>query len=139
MTEGFLKIFGNKEINHLDKGKFGEDKACKYLKKNGYKIIERNFRLKFAEIDIIARQENTYVFVEVKTRKFGSVIPGCMSVNYRKQQKIMKASCCYLINKKIKPPMRFDIIEVYTDEKLKKYEIHHIKNAFGSRSDYAVF
>lgn len=135
----FLNIFDHKEINHLDKGKFGEDKACKYLKKKGYKIVERNYHLKFAEIDIIARDEKTYVFVEVKTRKLGSVIPACLSVDYTKQQKIMRASCCYLKNKKIKPLMRFDIIEVYTDEEMKKYEIHHIKNAFGSRSDYAVF
>ena len=134
-----MNIFGHKEINHLDKGKFGEDKACKYLKKKGYKIVERNYRLKFAEIDIIAKDEKTYVFVEVKTRKLGSVIPACVSVNFKKQQKIMKASCCYLAGKNIKPPRRYDIIEVYTDEKLKNYEINHIKNAFGSRSDYAIF
>lgn len=139
MVVNLFYIFGHKEINHLDKGKFGEDKACKYLKKKGYKIVERNYRLKFAEIDIIAKDEKTYVFVEVKTRKLGSVIPACVSVNFKKQQKIMKASCCYLASKNIKPPMRYDIIEVYTDEKLKNYEINHIKNAFGSRSDYAIF
>ncbi|MBR2525950.1 YraN family protein, partial [bacterium] len=59
-----------------EKGKLGEDLACKFLEQNGYKIIDRNKTFsKFCEIDIIALFKNTLVFVEVKTRKnnkFGS-------------------------------------------------------------------
>lgn len=132
-------FFRKNTLDHLEKGKLGEDAACRYLKKNGYKIIERNYRYSFGEIDIIARKGETYVFIEVKTRKLGTHISGSMSVNNRKQQKILKSACCYLTGKKIKPPMRFDIIEVYSDELFKKVEINHIENAFESRSDYAVF
>lgn len=139
MAAWFFRKLRKNQINNIDTGRFGEDKACRYLKKNGYKIIERNFRLKFAEIDIIARKGETYVFAEVKTRKLGSSVPGSASVNYRKQHKLITASGCYLVKKNIKPPVRFDIIEVYADERLKKYEINHIENAFESRSDYAVF
>ncbi len=128
-----------KEKNHLYKGTFGEDKACKYLKKQGYKILERNFKTSFAEIDIIAEKDGVYVFVEVKTRKLRTSIPASVSVNYYKQQKIIKAACCYMAKEKIKPRCRFDIAEVYADDKMKDFTITYIENAFESRSVYAVF
>lgn len=128
-----------KEKNHFDKGTFGENKACKYLKKQGYKILERNFKTSFAEIDIIAEKDGLYIFVEVKTRKLRTSIPASVSVNYYKQQKIIKAACCYMAKEKIKPFCRFDIVEVYTDDEMKNFKINHIENAFESRSLYAVF
>ena len=58
-----------KKINKREFGNIGEDIACKYLKNIGYRIIERNFSCKQGEIDIVAKDKNEYVFIEVKTRK----------------------------------------------------------------------
>lgn len=55
-------------MTNVTKGKYGEDLACFLLQKHGYKIIERNFRIRGGEIDIIAQEENVLVYVEVKTR-----------------------------------------------------------------------
>lgn len=115
-------------------GKFGEDIATNFLIKNKYKIIERNYSCKFGEIDIIARYENTIVFVEVKTRtttKYGS--PAC-AVNYYKQQNIIKTAKYYILNKNIKNLFfRFDVVEVllYNDDnKFIEKNVNLIKNAF---------
>ena len=72
-------------------GKFGEDKACKYLEKNDYIISERNFRCKQGEIDIIAKDlsKNELVFVEVKTRLSFNFGRPAQSVNYIKQKHIL--------------------------------------------------
>ena len=81
---------------HLKIGKVGEQEAVKFLKKKNYKIIDQNFSCKIGEIDIIAYQKDTIVFVEVKTRKnnlFGT--PG-QAVNKSKQKKIIKTALYYL-------------------------------------------
>ena len=94
-------------------GECGEDVAASLLKKKGYKILERNHKNKIGEIDIIARQKDTLVFVEVKTRsneKFG--IPA-EAVTYYKKQKIVNAARYYLMDNQTDLNIRFDIIEVY--------------------------
>ncbi len=114
-----MKIF-----NKL-KGDFGEEKAAKYLKKQKYRIIKRNFKNKVGEIDIIARQGKTVVFVEVKTRtdeKFGFAAE---AVDLKKQQKIKNVALLYAQKENI-DNMRFDVIEVY----LKEDRINHIVDAF---------
>ena len=114
-----MKIF-----NKL-KGDFGEEKAVKYLKKQKYKIIKRNFKNKVGEIDIIARQGETVVFVEVKTRtdeKFGFAAE---AVDLKKQHKIKNVALLYSQKENI-ANMRFDVVEVY----LKEDRINHIVNAF---------
>lgn len=135
-------MFGNllkRELSTIEKGRIGENAACKYLKKSGYKILCRNFETGFAEIDIIAEKDSTVVFAEVKTRKESVSMPAYLSVGYKKRQKIMKAAGCYIAGQKVKPRCRFDIIEVYCDEKYRKFKFKHIENAFGSDVNYAVF
>ncbi len=109
-------------------GDFGEKAAAMHLKEKGYIIIEHNFRSRFGEIDIIARDiDGTYVFVEVKTRK--NILYGRPSeyVDYRKQNKIRKTAMYYTHSDDV--DMRFDIIEIiYSNEKAT--EINHIENAF---------
>ena len=79
------------------KGKYGEDIAVKYLIKNGYKIVERNYHFsRYGEIDIIALDKDTLCFIEVKTRtteKFGT---GFEAVNRTKLSKIYKCALSYL-------------------------------------------
>lgn len=116
--------FHNKEI-----GKNGEELACKYLEKNDYEILERNFFTGKGEIDIIARIKNEYVFIEVKTRiskNFGQPIE---AVDEHKKKNIIKASKFYIyLNSLENKYIRFDIIEVYINKN--NSLINHIKNVF---------
>ena len=112
-------------------GKFGEDKACKYLEKNDYIIIERNFRCKQGEIDIIAKDlsKKELVFIEVKTRLNFNFEKPAQSVNYIKQKHILNVSKYYLYKNSIKNTfIRFDIIEVFV--KNSEFQINHIKQIF---------
>ena len=103
-------------------GKMGEDIAANYLTKNNYKIIERNFRCKQGEIDIIAKERDEIVFVEVKTRS--SCTYGRPSEN--KQKHITKAAKYYIyLNKLENYYIRIDVIEVYFSNN--KFYINHIK------------
>ena len=100
----------------------------KYLEKIGSQILIRNFRSYYGEIDIIVKDKNEYVFVEVKTRasdKFGKPVE---AVDNTKQKHIYKTAEYYLYCKKLENTyIRFDIIEVY--KRQEKFYVHHIKNA----------
>lgn len=109
-------------------GIFGEDKACKYLEENNYKIIERNFRCKQGEIDIIAKDltKNELVFIEVKTRLSFNFGRPAQSVNYKKQKHILNVSKYFLFKNSIHNAfIRFDVIEVYVYNS--EFKINHIK------------
>ena len=109
-------------------GKTGEEIGTKYLIKNGYKIIIRNFRCRQGEIDIIAQDKNEIVFIEVKTRKNTNYGYPIDAVDKRKQKHILNASKYYIyINKLEKKNIRFDVIEIY---KRDKFYINHIKNIY---------
>ncbi|MCC8169758.1 MAG: YraN family protein [Oscillospiraceae bacterium] len=112
-------------------GDFGEDAAAEYLEENGYEILERNFRLKCGEIDIIAEKDGCTVFVEVKTRKGTCFGNPCEYVDKHKQERIRKTALCYV--KSLETDMRFDVIEVIyknAHDVLKVEKINHIENAF---------
>ena len=116
-------------------GDIGEAAAAKHLKKNGYKILERNYVAAGAEIDIIAENREYTVFAEVKTRTYA---PGgtnkesrpAAAVNYEKQSTIIKVAKCYLAYNKKDKRVRFDILEIYLDKDGKIAKINHIENAF---------
>lgn len=95
-------------------GRYGEDVATRFLLQKDYKIIERNFRCKQGEIDIIAKDKERLVFVEVKTRSnfnFGMPIE---AVDRNKINHILKSASVYLKLRNIKNTfIRFDVIEVY--------------------------
>lgn len=114
--------------NNIEKGKSGEELARKYLIRNGYRIIESNFKNKIGEVDIIALEGNILVFIEVKSRTSLNYGYPYEAVNYKKQQKIIKTSMSYIRYKSITDVQcRYDIIEVYLTQKIK---INHIQNAF---------
>ncbi len=106
-------------------GKDGEEKACNYLKSKKYKILERNYRCIYGEIDIIAKDNDTLVIIEVKYRKTAKYGKGYEAVTYTKQQKIIRTAEYYINDKHIKMPVRFDVISIDDNE------ITHIENAFG--------
>ena len=113
----------------FNSGKKGELAAAKYLKNNGYKILEKNYRKIYGEIDIIAQKGENIAFVEVKTRK--SDVYGTPSefVTVSKQRKIKKTAYTYIQEKDLDAEFTFDIIEVYL--KLNRIEkINHIVSAF---------
>jgi len=111
-------------------GKSGEETAIAYLKKKKFKVLERGFRFRRGEIDIIARDNDTVVFVEVKTRQsleFG--LPE-ESVTPLKQQQIRRLAEAYLAtNNLYDVPCRFDIISLFYSRK-DGYHIHHLRDAF---------
>ncbi len=103
-----------------------EDLAAEYLKEQGLRILERNFRTRFGEIDLIAQDHGTVVFTEVKYRSFdGRGMPE-EAVNRKKQAVIRKQALVYLASKGLDDltPCRFDVIAVLGDK------IRWIPNAF---------
>ena len=124
------KNSSDKNITAVSIGASGEETAVKILKKNGYEIIERNYRTRQGEIDIIAKDGEYTCFVEVKFRKnddFGD--PGDF-IDERKRQKIIKTAQYYAVKNGIyDTPMRFDAVLINA-EKGKKTGAEVIKDAF---------
>jgi len=117
-------------LNRLQKfGKKGESIAIKYLKKNGYTIVKQNYRSKYGEVDIIAKDKDTIVFVEVKARRSDRFGDPKWAVTYKKQQKISLAAINYLkVTNQSGAKARFDVIAISGDKDNLKIEI--VKNAF---------
>lgn len=107
-------------------GKQGEDICCTYLQENGYTIVERNFRCKQGEIDIIAKEKEEWVFIEVKTRTNDHYGYPAEAVTKWKKEKLLKAVRYYMFcNHLAEKFIRVDIIEVQIDKETGY--IHHIK------------
>lgn len=93
-------------------GQEGEDWACQYLRQQGYEIIARNWRSRFGEIDIIARDNESLVFVEVKTRsKTGFGGPEA-ALDVHKRKRIIAAAKAYLSMVESDLPVRFDLVAI---------------------------
>lgn len=114
----------------LQIGRCGEDAALRFLKQKGYEILEKNFRTKLGEIDVIAKDGNTVCFIEVKTRttpRFGSPLE---AVSKMKQHKISRIALLYLTKKKwMDKQARFDVVAVYDLTQGGK-QVELVKNAF---------
>jgi len=115
-------------------GVLGEEAAVKALKKQKYKIIERNYRSKVGEIDIIAKDGEYTCFVEVRLRKTNDFGSPADTIDERKQQKIIKTAQLYAVKNDIyDTPMRFDVVLINAkvqNGKLIDEKIEIIKNAF---------
>ena len=112
-------------------GKFGEDYTCTYLQGKGYKILERNFRNKLGEIDLIAQEGKILCFIEVKTRvslQYGAPFE---AVHATKQQKMVQLALSYLKYRfrSIGILSRFDVISIYKDSS-GQVILEHLVNAF---------
>lgn len=118
-------------------GDYGERQAVRFLRRSGYKIVKKNFVADSHEIDVIARDKETLIFVEVKTRTLGKMHPSeprpASAVNAEKQRSIISAARFYTAYNPCRLKKRFDIIEVYVNAKNRGYslaEIKHLKNTF---------
>lgn len=105
-------------------GFFGERKAARFLKKQGYKIIARNFRCPFGEVDVIAEKQGLFAFIEVKTRSGDYFGQPNEAVDAKRRERYKNCVRYYFSGKVIDFTVRFDIIEVT------KEGINHIENAF---------
>jgi putative endonuclease len=115
-------------------GRAGEEVAVQYLCQQGYRILERNYRCRFGEIDLIARDGRMLAFVEVKTRRSQKYGPAAAAVTLVKQRHLIKASQTYLFQrKKTDECCRFDVVTVEMDVQPPHIEL--IKDAFQSTSD----
>ncbi|MCD8373350.1 MAG: YraN family protein [Clostridia bacterium] len=121
-----------KELAERDKrnkklGKKGEKLAAKYLKKQGYKILKKNFKNPFGEIDIIARQGDVVAFIEVKTRLSDIFGVPSEAVTRDKCRKYALGAKFFFAERNVACTIRFDIIEIFNGE------VNHIISAFEGR------
>lgn len=114
------------------KGKLGEDYTVQYLERNGYRIVTRNYRKRCGEIDIVAVKDGIIAFVEVKTRKYRSLVSGVEAVGYKKKGKIIATADCYLYENGLEYQPRYDIADVMVSNTENPYVIafNYYEDAF---------
>jgi len=132
-------------MNSQEIGKLGEEMAVKYLRKKGYKILDRNFEVRFSgpirgEIDIVARKDEAICFIEVKTLKrtngnlnsVGSFLAQD-KVDFKKREKLIKTAEIWLSKNKIPldSQWQIDVIAIKLNFRTKRAKISHFKNAVG--------
>ena len=110
-------------MNQQEIGLLGEWQAARYLKKQGMRIVARRYRAAHGEIDLIARDGDALVFVEVKARPKGTLHDGARAVNADKRRHLRSAASAYLAAHPC-PRVRFDVVEITAAGP------RHIKNAF---------
>ncbi|HWM78870.1 MAG TPA: YraN family protein [Methylomirabilota bacterium] len=113
----------------------GEEEAARFLSRCGYAILDKNVRTRVGEIDLVAKEGKTLVFVEVKTRKeiaeAPPPVPPQAGVHTRKQNKLGKLAQSYLKLKRLREqPCRFDVVAVVVNDEGGVKAIRHIPNAF---------
>lgn len=112
---------------HISTGRNGENTAASYLVEQGYTILQRNYRHRRAEVDIIAQTGDTLVFVEVKTRTTSLYGFPEEAVRTQKQAQLLSAAEEYIYQAGWEKEVRFDIIAITLSP---EQEIHHIEDAF---------
>lgn len=133
-VEKNVDTYGNSTIpnvtnmpDHLLLGYKGEELAIKYLIKKQYKIIDRNVRYSWGEIDIIAEDDEELVFVEVRTRKMGIILPPEKTVGPSKLKKLIRSCRTWTESKDYAGFWRIDLVAITVKEK-QDFSIKHIKN-----------
>lgn len=115
-------------------GKIGEALACNYLKREGYRILDRNYRTKIGEIDIVAKDGKVLAFVEVKARQSDAYGLPEESINIKKMYKLTRLAQLYISQKKLyDAEARFDVVSILIPHRSGKKSIRLIKNAFSIR------
>ncbi len=115
-------------VNRVAQGNAAEDLACRYLQACGLTLVARNFRCRGGELDLIMRDSDYLVFVEVRSRRHNRYGTPAESVTRRKQQRLLRAATVYLQRQRIEPPCRFDVVAVLQANS--KPHIEWIRDAF---------
>ena len=113
---------------HNELGKKGEELAVEFLQNNGYEILDKNWRFKKAEIDIIALKKDVLAVVEVKTRSSSYFGNPQDFVNQKKIKLLVEAINEYVISKNLDVEVRFDIVAIIKNNQ--NFEIEHLEDAF---------
>ena len=130
MPSFWNKLFGDR----------GERTAVKFLKRQGLRIVERNYRTPWGEIDIIAIDDRTVVFVEVKTRKSDQFGRPEEAVTLEKQKTLTRMALSYLKKYKLlECPARFDVVAIIWPDDNSPPEIRHLRNAFEPVGKWQMF
>jgi len=128
-----------KEVREKDiLGRQGEDEAVRFLKSQGYRILERNLKFRIGELDIIAQKGNFVAFIEVKTRRTGELGQPFEAVKPAKMRRIVSMAEAYLRRERLYGSefiFRFDIISVVWPEG-ESPRIQHLENAFDANAKY---
>ena len=122
------RLFRRPPRSDKELGASGETIAARYLQQRGFRLLERNWRCRAGEIDIIGWHDGMYVFVEVKSSARLGVFPPEVRVHSHKQDKLRTLARIYLKSRKLDTPCRFDVISVWWDDG--KPQIKHFENAF---------
>ena len=119
-------------MNRKELGSWGEEKAAQYLRRKGYRILERNYSCRFGEIDLIAAKGGFLCFVEVKLRKNADFAEAREFVTYAKQRRIQTSAKLWLAAHELDLQPRFDVMEIYAPEGMdsRQVQIRHLENAF---------
>ncbi len=125
-------ILSRKMAQHNETGRRGEELACRYLARQDYRLLDRNWRCGHLEIDIIADDFGEVVFVEVKTRRDETLANAADAVTLEKKKHLLDAARAYLAQKQLDQPFRFDIITVVGERP--PFRLTHIRNAFSTES-----
>lgn len=122
-------------------GFLGEKFSQDILKEKGFEVIKTNYHSRYGEIDVIAKNKEFLLFVEVKTRAEGSLGSPAEAVNIKKQRKLIKTAVEYMSKNPTELQPRFDVIEIVVkksdDFSVKEY--NHIENAFWAEDIYEIF
>lgn len=114
---------------NLVKGRAGEEAAARFLKRRGYRIVERNFRTPFGELDIVALKGGDLAFCEVKSRTGGDLEEALSAVDERKRERMVRAAAYYLLHKGAAGKRcRFDVIALLNGRE--GWKIVHVRDAF---------
>jgi putative endonuclease len=113
-------------------GRDAENAVARYLWWQGYRVLERNFRTRSGEVDLIARKGDTIVFVEVRSKREGSEVAPKDTVTSPKERRIDAAASAYLKQRRLtNVSVRYDIAEVRTDERGRPIRVEVLEAAFG--------
>ncbi len=116
-------------MDRLSLGKLGERIAANHLTSQGYRVLEMNFQKRYGEIDIVALDHDTLVFVEVKTRMKGDFISPEQSMTSRKISSLKKSALFYKMkHPELPEALRIDFVGIEMDSNLKPVRVNQIKN-----------
>ncbi len=113
-------------------GRRGEEVALHFLRRKGYRIIEKNYACRMGEVDIIAKEKDTLAFIEVKTRTSTEFGPPQLAVDQRKQEQLSKVALYFLKERNLKDvKARFDVVAILLGPRGEEVEL--IRDAFNVR------
>jgi putative endonuclease len=124
-------------VTTREQGEYTESLACQYLENKGFKLIEKNFNCRVGEIDLIMKDNDSLVFVEVRYRRSNNFGSGAESITANKQSKLIKTAALYLQQhaKLNKYPARFDVVSItgfIETDNIDNINFDWIENAFGA-------